>query len=821
MAYKPLDLKITPGGLNLLAPGDQVADGDCLDLTGFWPGAAGRLEQAPGYTHLSDAHLPNSFDGLCQASGRTYFSDSAAGTLFEIGRAAEAAIDTGFDTYPLGMISAQGYLWIMNRAKQRKDDGTTVTDWTPAAPAPPTVTLLGTIVGASNADPIVIDTGAVEHGVIDGQAVTIADVVGNTAANGSFFGKKTGYSLTTFALYSDAGLTTTVAASGAYVSGGQLYAGGLAAGSYDYYVTWQYKDLGESNPSTVVTIVITTAGSYVSIDITALTPPTGATGWNIYRKSQDLATPFRLNEGTLDIVRKFVYDYGDTIHRHDDEYLVNGIGAELETDHGSPPAARIVADQLYNGRIVVANTAANPNRVFYTPSLQPAFFRGADNPQAGDWVDVGTDSGDEIRYMAVRPQMIIVYRAKSIWRILYDFEDPNGRVEVVVPDLGIVGPRAVVATSLGDYFRSPEGIHRYGDWAQKVSTKLDPIFLGKDAEPFLAENPTYQSKCALGFHAGRLWVSLTFGGGTSNNQSFVYHVETARWFPSGRAAGAFLDIGTNLLAAGLTYVNTLESGYSSAGNNSVVRYQSAYEDAGMPDHEKTWADLVINHNTGGETLTIFIRTNKNATADDAFTLDTTFTSSSLTKTIVPLVYPANYSIPDLQGKPIRSFTLSVVFDGTGPLTAPPLTIDTPLILHYYLEARKGLVFDTDETDHGMPGVTKTVDMVEFDVDASDPFATVEAGEAQNTFVLQIYSDIPGATMAPRLGAGIAMAGTTGRQVVRIVLAEPIDGKLLRYVATTGSGIGVYGFRARITPIGVHLDGTVGDTWDTRPIPIAG
>src|SRR5581483_4529329 len=65
MAYKPLDLKITPGGLNLLAPGDQVAEGDCLDLTGFWPGAAGKLEQAPGYTHLSTAHLTNSFDGLC------------------------------------------------------------------------------------------------------------------------------------------------------------------------------------------------------------------------------------------------------------------------------------------------------------------------------------------------------------------------------------------------------------------------------------------------------------------------------------------------------------------------------------------------------------------------------------------------------------------------------------------------------------------------------------------------------------------------------------------------------------------------------------
>ena len=49
MSYKLREQKIIPNGLNLLAPGDQTAEGDCLDLGGWWAAAIGKLEQAPTF----------------------------------------------------------------------------------------------------------------------------------------------------------------------------------------------------------------------------------------------------------------------------------------------------------------------------------------------------------------------------------------------------------------------------------------------------------------------------------------------------------------------------------------------------------------------------------------------------------------------------------------------------------------------------------------------------------------------------------------------------------------------------------------------------
>lgn len=74
-----------------------------------------------------------------------------------------------------------------------------------------------TITGATNASPIVITTSA-SHGMVDGMQVFQASVGGNTAANGTFYIDV--LSSTTYALYTDSGLTTPVAGNGAYTSGG-------------------------------------------------------------------------------------------------------------------------------------------------------------------------------------------------------------------------------------------------------------------------------------------------------------------------------------------------------------------------------------------------------------------------------------------------------------------------------------------------------------------------------------------------------------------------------------------------------------------------
>lgn len=76
------------------------------------------------------------------------------------------------------------------------------------------------ISGATNASPIVITSAT--HGLADGDPVTISSVGGNTNANGNFYAKVTGYSGTTFALYSDKALTTPVAGNSNYTTGGAV-----------------------------------------------------------------------------------------------------------------------------------------------------------------------------------------------------------------------------------------------------------------------------------------------------------------------------------------------------------------------------------------------------------------------------------------------------------------------------------------------------------------------------------------------------------------------------------------------------------------------
>jgi hypothetical protein len=742
VSYKLQTQRIIPGGLNLLAPGDQVAEGDCLDLADWWPGAAGRLEQAP---EVAQANLPtvtSAQDSLCQADGRIYYG--GGGNLRQIGRAAEAAIDTGYDSTPLGMISYQGYCWIMNRSKQRKDDGTTVSDWTPAPPGVPTLT----------------------DGGVDGAALVPA--VGNPPE-----------------------------------------VGGLPNEALYYYVTWQYGTLGESNPSTVATVItpatITPAVAGSIVRITMPTPPATATGWHIYRKVS--STVYRLNEGVIDIARTYVDDYGDEIHTHSDTKLLQ-LGIIMEGDHDAAPAARVIADQVYNGRILVASSAAHPNRIWWTPALQPGFFRAAANPNEGDWVDCGTDSGDAVLAMVCHPNMTVIYRQRSIWRNVGDFGAGNGgRLEVVVPDIGTVGVRGVVATSLGDYFIASDGVYRFSDWAQKVSQKVDPVFRGLATENLPTLGTAYRSQMAIGYKNGRLWVSYPNSAGAMAH-SLVGHIETQRWFNNPIGYGAFLDTGTAFLGAG-PGVFSLESTY---GGGTVLGFQSEYQDCGKPDHQKTFADLVVIHNTQGITLTVKVRKDRNVfptvagVPTDEFTL-TTITSTVLTREVIPLVSPLTYAAghPEL-GTPIKARNLSIRITGNGAPTTP-IVIETPMLLHYYEEAREAKSFDSDETDHGIPEV-KTVDQVEFDIDSPNAGA-----------LLQVYSDKPGGAVVAREGSGQAIPQTVGRQAQRIVLTAPADGRLLRYTVTDPNTHKIYGVRARVLPIGEYLDGTVGEFWQPQPIGI--
>jgi len=85
------------------------------------------------------------------------------------------------------------------------------------------------VIDATNATPIVITVEGLAHRLANAQAITSFAIEGNTAANGTLYAKTLTYGANQFALYSDPGLTTPVAGTGAYTGGGVVRGSGRQA----------------------------------------------------------------------------------------------------------------------------------------------------------------------------------------------------------------------------------------------------------------------------------------------------------------------------------------------------------------------------------------------------------------------------------------------------------------------------------------------------------------------------------------------------------------------------------------------------------------
>ena len=796
MAFQSQKLTIVPSGLNLVPPGDQVGEGDCLELTGWWPGSKGRLQQARGWVLKNSGPVGKKLDTLAEAAARVYYAGE--GSLFQVGRdAGGAAIDTGYDGAPLGVCAYADLLWVMNRAKQTRDDGTSTYPWAVEVPGQPTLAVSagGGLVDGTHeyyitfvdkdgyeSNPCATKTAACPPGAAS--VGTVSVVYGNdviTLSGGSWTSAIDGQQ---FQAAQDPGINYTVA----FVD--------------STHATLDHPFEGATNTAALYTISASTNTSKVTLTRPAAATPARVASWNVYRASPGSGSVYGVNSAPIAYATSSYVDYGDGYHNQDQDTLI-GNDVVMEGDHDPPPLARVMADTPYNGRLVVANSADHPNRIWYTPALRPSFFPGSANPQAGNWVDVGND-GDEIQHITVRPGMLIVYRHRSVWRIIGDFEDPSSTIAPLVPNAGVVGPRAVASTSTGDIALMKQGegmgVYRISDWAQGIDAKVEPIFNGIASECYSAINLAAAATCAVGYQLGRLWISYPDGTNTYPNRVLTCNTD-GEWFSRVGGFADFLHGSLFFLAAGNGKIWALDGGTGDEdGGNTPLAYQSGYLDAGNPDHEKSFGDLVISHNTRGADLTVKAKLNKGAST---YTL-ATINSTTLTRQEIPMLYPTGPNT----GMPIEAFNISVRIEGSGPKAFPGAIIDSPILLHYFLKPRKATTWDSGPTDHGQTGV-KVVDALEIDYDGG-------------ALTLFYQSDLPGGTLAERSAGstGISIPASSGRQVRRIILPASVNGRILRYQlyaqAATAPFL-LYRVRVRALPVGVYVDGSFGDTWFTEPI----
>ena len=327
-----------------------------------------------------------------------------------MGRSADAPIATGYDGTPLGMIAFQGYAWIMNQAGQNRDDGTTLWPWTVAAPGGgPTLTDLG-----SSGTP----------GINDGAGNKFYPVEDN------------------------------------------------------YRVTW-VTTVGETNPSTPSLLTPANDGLGHSTQIAQPAgAPACATGWNIYRQvpgyggtSLDGNTvPYLLNPSPIPISQTTYVDTGNPVDSQDDTSLLL-LGTIMADDHDPPPAAAVLANQVYNGRIIAANSAAFPNRLWFTDPLEPAFFPGSADTFDGNWVDIGTDRNDGIVAITVRPGFLTHLPAKI-------HLGPFGRLRQRERHRGSRRAGVRRGGTPGGLLHLAERLLRLGGWRLRLQQRL-----GRQADP--------------------------------------------------------------------------------------------------------------------------------------------------------------------------------------------------------------------------------------------------------------------------------------------------------------------------------------------------
>jgi hypothetical protein len=87
--------------------------------------------------------------------------------------------------------------------------------------------------------------------------------------------------------------------------------------------------------------------------------------------------------------------------------------------------------------------------------------------------------------------------------------------------------------------------------------------------------------------------------------------------------------------------------------------------------------------------------------------------------------------------------------------------------------------------------------------------------------LQLYTDMPGGALAARLGAGISLASSGGGGM-RVTLTVPLDGIrgtefYPKITPGASTQFELYSGIVYLRPLGVYIDGSLSEIWQTAPI----
>jgi len=254
----------------------------------------------------------------------------------------------------------------------------------------------------------------------------------------------------------------------------------------------------------------------------------------------------------------------------------------------------------------------------------------------------------------------------------------------------------------------------------------------------------------------------------------------------------------DFLAGWNTKVYAIEDGVTDAGQSIALRWMSGYLDQGAGNNRKTYQDLVIDHNTGGVTLTVELSIDNGAVTYNLGNVVSTTRAQTVLK--------IGSGEEGLKAKNCAVLIFGDTPDAEGEFSNIGCQL-FGIFLHYYIEARGAKHHDTDELDLGTQQV-KRIRAIELDLD--------NPGEVH----VQIATDMPGTAMAMRFQKDLGVSTT--RRKIQIPVTDYVEGRHFRLLMYGTDEFYLYGARAWVQRYGTYIEayeGSAGAFYDSFDIPI--
>ena len=572
----------------------------------------------------------------------------------------------------------------------------------------------------------------------------------------------------------DNGTTVSVWLPAAPTHGPTATAGGPGnlTGDLTYYVTFSTDDDHETNPYPVGAFV---GVSSQQVELTNI--PIGGAGVtkrHIYRIGGSLENAYRVAT---------IHDNVTTTHTDnlpDTDAIVAGI--ILEPDHDPPPQAAGLAGP-YNSRLIAYDIVGYPNRLAWTKVNRPWYF------PASNYTPVG-DSGERILAVTLKSNQLWIYKERSIWRMVGDFEDFQGEIESTYSVVGLAAPKGVASYGAVDFIVTTAGIYRFnGDTAVEVSQDIRPIFLGETVSfgsgaVLPGIDLANISKCCLAIYRNQLWFSYPRVGQSVNTNTAVYDIASGRWFQDRRGFDALYWDGAKLWGGISNGMHALEEGTTDNGQPIPCVFHSRYWHLGAPDNPKHFVELVVEHNTGGQNVTVKLFYNNGAIEEPLATIN----STQWTRSIIPLG----------GGNGTNAFNAALVLDGNF-LTQVEIY---RMALVYHVQPRQTRSVLTEAFDFNFPYL-KEADEVEIDAAIND------------SLTVKIWSDGTGGDVVVVENRTVPYSPGAGRRVYQVPFLQRRYGRIWRIQLQSNQPFQVWEARLHMRIVPVQVAGS--QAWITPEV----